>query len=101
MGTRLAARSSDGCDFGPLLICIGVVVGRSPLSARLTDCGLKSIPCALGNDGNDMRTIEEIAAATPATRTIVLFINPSHIEGLDQQAIEIALGSSSQCYTNV
>jgi hypothetical protein len=81
-GIRLPARSSDGCD-----LRAGAMVGRSPLSARLTGCGLKAIPCAPGNDGNEMRTIEQIAVATTAKRTMVLFISPSHPEGLDQQTI--------------
>jgi hypothetical protein len=100
-GTCLPTRSSDGCDLCPLLICAGAMVDRSPLSARLTGCGLKSIPCALGNDGNEIRTIEQIAVATTATRTTVLFINPSHPEDHDQQTVRLALSSSEWPYTYV
>jgi hypothetical protein len=98
-GTCLPARSS--CDLRPFLTCAGAVVGRSLLSARLTCCGLKSIPCALGNDGNEMITIEQIAAAITATRTTVLFISLSHPESLDRQTIRIALSSAKRRYTNV
>ena len=100
-GGFLPARSSDGCDLPVFLAWAGAVVGRSPLSARLTDCGLKSIPCALGNDGNETRTIEQIAVATTARRTTVLLISPSHPKRLDRQTIRIALCSSIRRYTNV
>ena len=99
-GGFLPARSSDDCDL-PVFLAWAGAVGRSPLSARLTDCGLKSIPCALGNDGNETRTIEQIAVATTARRTTVLLISPSHPKRLDGQTIRIALCSSIRRHTNV
>ena len=50
-GTCLPARSSDGCDLGSFFAGAGALVSRSPLSARSTNCGLKTIPSVLGNDG--------------------------------------------------
>jgi hypothetical protein len=78
MGTCLPARSSDGCDLGSFFAGAGALVSRSPLSARSTNCGLKTIPSVLGNDGKEIRTIEQSAVATIASRVIVLRISPSH-----------------------
>ena len=77
-GTCLPARFSDGCDLGSFFAGAGALVSRSPLSARSTNCGLKTIPSVLGNDGKEIRTIEQSAVATIASRVIVLRINPSH-----------------------
>ena len=77
-GTCLPARSSDGCDLGSFFAGAGALVSRSPLSARSTNCGLKTIPSVLGNDGKEIRTIEQSAVATIASRVIVLRISPSH-----------------------
>ena len=67
MGTCLPARSSDGCDLGSFFAGAGALVSRSPLSARSTNCGLKTIPSVLGNDGKEIRTIEQSAVATIAS----------------------------------
>ena len=64
MGTCLSARWSDGCELGPFLAGAGALVSRSPLSARSTNCGLETIPSVLGNDGNEIRVIEQSAVAT-------------------------------------
>jgi hypothetical protein len=77
MGTCLLARSSDGSDLGPFLPGAGALA-RSPLSARSTNCGLGTIPSALGNDGKEIRTIEQSAVDTIASRVIVLRISLSH-----------------------
>jgi hypothetical protein len=89
MGTRLDARSSDGCDLGPFLVGAGAgagaLVSRSPLSARSTDGGVKAIPIVLGDDGNEMRTIEQSAVATIASRDIVLRIASPIPESLNNK----------------
>jgi hypothetical protein len=77
-GTRFSARTSDGCDLGPLLIGADTLFSRSPLSVRSTDMGLEIIPSVLGNDGKEIRTIEQSAVPTIASRVIVLRISPSH-----------------------
>jgi hypothetical protein len=74
MGTRLAARSSDGFGFAG----VGALVSRSPLSARSTSCGLKAVLSVLGKDGNETRTIEQIAVVMIVRRTAILRISPSH-----------------------
>ena len=40
--------------------------------------GLETIPSVLGNDGKEIRTIEQSAVPTIAIRVIVLRISPSH-----------------------
>jgi hypothetical protein len=91
MGTRLLARSSDGCDLGLFLPGAGALVSRSPLSARSTNCGLETIPSVLGNDGKEIRTIEQSAVDIIASRVIVLRISLSHPR--DQQTSRSALRS--------
>src|ERR1700722_10034401 len=76
MGTCLPARSSGGCDLGSFFAGAGALVSRSPLSARSTNCGLENIPKGPGNDGKEIRTIEQSALATIASRVIVLRISP-------------------------
>jgi hypothetical protein len=78
MGTCLPARSSDGCDLGRSLPGPGALLSRSPLSARSTNCGLETIPSVLGNDGKEIRTIEQSTVDTIASRVIVLRISLSH-----------------------
>jgi hypothetical protein len=78
IGTFLPTRSSDGCDLGPLLAGVGALVSRSPLSARSTNCSLDTVPRVLGNDGKEMRMIEQSAVDPIAKRAIVLSISPSH-----------------------
>jgi hypothetical protein len=75
-GTCLPARSSDGCDLGSFFAGAGALVSRSPLSARSTNWGLDTIPSALGNEGNEIRTIEQSAIDTIASRVIFLLIDP-------------------------
>ena len=94
MGTCLPARSSDGCDLGPFLAGAGALVSRSPLSARSTNCGLETIPSVLGNDGNEIRVIEQSAVATMVRRITDLRISPSHPREHTQQTSRIALRSS-------
>jgi hypothetical protein len=77
-GTRFSARVSDGRDLGPCLVSADVLLSRSPLSVRSTDMGLEIIPSVLGNDGKEIRTIEQSAVPTIAIRVIVLRISPSH-----------------------
>ena len=77
-GTFLPVRISDGCDLCPFSLGADALLSRSPLSARSTNCGLKTIPSVQGNDGPEIRTIELSAVATIASRVIVLRINPSH-----------------------
>ena len=94
MGTCLSARWSDGCDLGPFLAGAGALVSRSPLSARSTNCGLETIPSVLGNDGNEIRVIEQSAVATMVRRITDLRISPSHPREHTQQTSRIALRSS-------
>ena len=94
MGTRLPARSSDGCDLGPFLAGAGALVSRSPLSARSTNCGLETIPSVLGNDGNEIRVIVQSAVAKMVRRITDLRISPSHPREHTQQTSRIALSSS-------
>ena len=97
MGTCLSARWSDGCELGPFLAGAGALVSRSPLSARSTNCGLETIPSVLGNDGNDgneIRVIEQSAVATMVRRITDLRISPSHPREHTQQTSRIALRSS-------
>jgi len=91
MGTRLPARSSDGCDLGPCLAGAGALVSRSPLSARSTNCGLETIPSVLGNDGNEIRVIEQSAVATMVRRITDLRISPSHPESTHNKRAELLL----------
>ena len=77
-GTRLSSRTSDGSDLGPCSVGTDVLLSRSPLSVRSTDMGLEIIPSVLGNDGKEIRTIEQSAVPTIASRVIVLRISPSH-----------------------
>jgi hypothetical protein len=94
MGTCLPARSSDGCDLGPFLSA-GALVSRSPLSARSTNCGLETIPSVLGNDGNEIRVIEQSAVATMVRRITDLRISPSHPESTHNKR---ACSSFLPCY---
>jgi hypothetical protein len=94
MGTSLPARSSDGCDLGPFLAGAGALVSRSPLSARSTNCGLETIPSVLGNDGNEIRVIEQSAVAKMVRRITDLRISPSRPREHTQQTSRIALSSS-------
>jgi len=96
-GTCLPARSSDGCDLGSFFAGAGALVSRSPLSARSTNCGLKTIPSVLGNDGNDgneIRVIVQSAVAKMVRRITDLRISPSHPREHTQQTSRIALSSS-------
>ena len=77
IGTCLPARSSDGRDLDPFLAGAAALISRSPLSARSINCGLKAITSVLGNDGYEIRTIEQSAVAIIASRVIVLRISPS------------------------
>jgi hypothetical protein len=76
--TRFSARMSDGRDLGPCLVGADVLLSRSPLSVRSTNMGLEIIPSVLGNDGREIRTIEQSAVPTIASRVMVLRISPSH-----------------------
>ena len=88
-GTCLPARSSDGCDLGSFFAGAGALVSRSPLSARSTNCGLETIPSVLGNDGNEIRTIEQSAVATMVRRITDLRISPSHPESTHNKRAEL------------
>lgn len=66
-GTCLPIRTSPGCDLGPFLTGAGALISRSRLP-RSTNCNLGTIPSVLGNDGNEIRTIEASAVATIANR---------------------------------
>ena len=65
--TRFSARMSDGRDLGPCLVGADVLLSRSPLSVRSTNMGLEIIPSVLGNDGREIRTIEQSAVPTIAS----------------------------------
>jgi hypothetical protein len=79
IGTFLLVRSSDGWDLGPLLAGAGALVSRLLLRARSTCiCSAKAIPSVLGNDGKEVRMIEQSAVDTIASRASVRRISPSH-----------------------